>query len=103
MKLDPAHCHHKDIQKSVKLETVSVPELEIEQLVLRIRIRCKSCGEPFVPKTMALGFSTEEVGLVGDDLLIPLEYPQAEETDEPEGEQLTPEMEEERPPKAYLH
>jgi len=82
MRQDPALCPHHEIGKSAKIETLSVPELGIEQLVLRIKVFCRACKEPFVIKTLSDGFSTSEIGLVGDELLVPLEKPYREETDE---------------------
>lgn len=103
MRTDPAFCTHAEIKKSTKIETISVPELGIEQLVLRIRVYCKDCKAEFVPKTIQCGFSTEEVGALGNELIVPLEYPQVEEDEEPEGEPATRAMDEERPPKEHLH
>lgn len=87
--MDPAICPHTEIKKSAKIETISVPELGIEQLFLRVRVFCKDCKSPFVPKTLLGGFSTEEVGVVDDELFVPLEYPLAEEFDASEMEPLT--------------
>jgi len=75
MKIDPAFCNHTNIGKSAKVETISVPELQLEQLVLKVRIFCKDCKEAFIPKTMNGGFSTDEIGVVGEEVIIPLEYP----------------------------
>jgi hypothetical protein len=104
MRKDPALCHHHEIGKSAKIETVSVPELNMEQLVLRVKVFCKSCKEPFVIKTMADGFSTSEIGLVGDELFIPLETPQQYDLGVSDDELLTSEMTDEGPPpKSHLH
>jgi hypothetical protein len=97
MKLDPVFCDHADIKKVVKLDTILIPELGIEQLVLRIRVYCKSCKENFIPKTMQSGFSTDEVGVVGEELFVPLEPPMVEDLDVSEGEQLTSDVPEEGP------
>ncbi len=75
MRMDPALCRHTSVKKSARVETVSVPELGIEQLCLRVRVYCGDCREAFTPKTMLCGFSTEEIGVVGDELFVPLEPP----------------------------
>ena len=105
MRQDPALCKHDEIRKRVTVETINVPELGIEQLVLRIKVWCRACREPFVIKTMRDGFSTDEIGLVGSELFVPLEQPYLEETDASDEEQLTsgrPESDP-RPPKEQLH
>lgn len=104
MKQDPALCRHGQISKSVSVDKITVPELGIEQLVLKVKAYCKHCKQPFVMKTGAAGFSTEEIGWLDDELIIPLEYPE-DETQE-EIEQAT--MEEviktsHRPSKTDLH
>lgn len=83
MKIDPAFCQHTNVKKSVKLETMSVPELGIEQLVIRVKAYCGDCKETFIPKTMAEGFSTSEIGVLDNEVFIPLEYP-IEDLEEPE-------------------
>jgi hypothetical protein len=105
MRVDPAFCQHNEIGKSTKIETVSVPELGIEQLVLKVRIFCKGCKEPFIVKTMSDGFSTDEIGLVGGELIVPLERPQVDDLDESDVEQLPSELpaDEPRPSKEHLH
>jgi hypothetical protein len=102
MKIDPAFCNHTNIGKSAKIETVSVPELQLEQLVLKVRIFCKDCKEAFVPKTMNGGFSTDEIGVVGEEVIIPLEYPNESEESVSEEVQMTVDKEE-MPSKEYLH
>lgn len=104
MRKDPALCHHHEIGKSVKIETMSIPELNMEQLVLRIKVFCKSCKEPFVIKTMVDGFSTSEIGLIGDELFVPLETPQQYDLDVSDDEQHPQDLSDEPlPPKAHLH
>ena len=66
MKIDTVYCDHIDIGRTTKLETSTVPELQIEQLVLRVRVYCKDCCSP-IPKTIAFGFSTAEARVVSDD------------------------------------
>jgi len=102
MKIDKAFCNHTNIGKSTKIETVSVPELQLEQLVLKVKIYCKDCKEAFIPKTMNGGFSTDEIGVVGDEVIIPLEYPQADE-ESVSDEVLHTVEKSEVPSKEYLH
>jgi len=83
---------------------MSVPELGIEQLVLRIKVFCRECKEPFIMKTMVDGFSTSEIGLVGDELFVPLEHPQSDYLDETDSEQHPQDLTDAPPPpKAHLH
>lgn len=89
MAKDPALCRHSQIGKSARVDKVTVPELGLDQLVLRVRVFCRDCKEPFIMKTMADGFSTDEIGLVDGDLIVPLEYPLDEEDDEPSMERTT--------------
>ena len=106
MKIDPAFCQHTNIAKSAKIETVSVPELEIEQLVIRIKVYCRDCKEAFVPKTMREGFSTDEIGVVGDEIFIPLEYPMSDEMEASDEALMASESDREcivPPNKEYLH
>jgi hypothetical protein len=79
MKQDPALCRHGQISKSVKIDKITIPELDIEQLVLKVRAYCKHCKEPFVMKTIATGFSTEEIGWLDGELIIPIDYPVPED------------------------
>jgi hypothetical protein len=79
MKIDPEYCTHTNLKKSVRVETVNVPELGIEQLCLKIRVYCGDCKSPYIIKTQNQGFSTDDIGVVGDELIVPLEYPQPEE------------------------
>ena len=72
MKTDPAFCQHVNVKKSVKLETISVPELGIEQLVIRVKAYCGDCKEAFIPKSMSEGFSTNEISVMDNEVLIPL-------------------------------
>ena len=104
MKIDPALCEHANVGRTAKIETISVPELGIEQLCLRVRVFCKDCREAFTPKTMSLGFSTEEIGVVGDELFVPLEEPHAdEESDTDEAPATSERPWEEHPSKEHLH
>lgn len=106
MKIDPAFCHHTNIAKSAKIETVSIPELELEQLVIRIKVYCRDCKEAFAPKTMNQGFSTDEIGVVGEEIFIPLEYPLAEETEASDEALMASESDKEDdaiPNKDHLH
>lgn len=89
MKQDPALCLHNEIGKSAKVETITIPELGIQQLVLKVKVFCRACKESFIFKTYADGFSTSEIGLVGDELFIPLEQPQVELFDGTDIEPLT--------------
>lgn len=104
MRRDPALCPHAKISKSARIETLSVPQLGIEGLFLRVRVFCADCKEPFLPRTLHYGFSTEELGQVGEELLVPLDYPQADDSDEPEDAPgpsgVLPEG---HPPKDQLH
>jgi hypothetical protein len=84
MKTDPAFCNHTNIKRSSKLETLSVPELGIEQLVIKVKVFCGDCKEAFIPKTMNEGFSTNEVGVVDNEIIIPLAYPIEDEIELPE-------------------
>ena len=106
MKTDPSFCDHTNIGKSSRVETVSMPELGLEQLILRIRVYCRDCKEAFIPKTMKEGFSTDDVGVVGDELLVPLAYPMDEDMDVPD-EVLHPSEKDkegsDRPAKEHLH
>lgn len=102
MKIDPAFCNHTNIGKSAKIETISVPELQLEQLVLKVRIFCKDCKEAFVPKTMNGGFSTDEIGVVGEEVIIPLEYPNEDE-ESVSDEVLHTQGQDEAPSKEFLH
>lgn len=81
MKIDPAFCIHTNLKKSVRVETVNIPELGIEQLCLRIKVYCGDCKSSFIIKTANEGFSTNEVGVVCDELFVPLELPQVDELD----------------------
>lgn len=106
MKIDPSFCNHTNVGRSVKVDTISVPELGIEQLVLRIKVYCRDCREAFIPKTMNEGFSTSEVGVVGEELLVPLEYPQEAELEVPDEALLSVDKDGEdpgRPNKDLLH
>lgn len=106
MKIDPAYCIHSNIGKSVKIETISIPELGIEQLVLRVRVFCKDCKEAFMPKTMNEGFSTGEIGIVGDELFVPLVEPQVDDLNVPDEVQMhadKAEKDSKPPPKEFLH
>jgi len=84
MKIDPAFCQHTKIKRTAKVETLSVPELGIEQLVIRVKVYCGDCKESFIPKTMNEGFSTGEVSAVDNEVFIPLEHPQIEEIEYPD-------------------
>jgi hypothetical protein len=105
MRLDPALCEHKKIRKFARIELITVPELEMGQLVLRIKVSCASCKGVFGFRVQNAGFSTEEPTTLGDELLVPLEPPSTDETDETEGEPLPSEgtSDEVRPPKEPLH
>ncbi len=106
MKVDPSFCDHTNIGRSARVETVSVPELQLEQLVLRIRVYCRDCKEAFLPKTMKEGFSTDDVGVVGDELLVPLAYPMAEDAEVPDEvlhTQNQDDKEAKAPSKEFLH
>ncbi len=106
MPADPSLCEHANIGRSVRVETISIPELQIEQLVLRVRAYCRDCKEAFVPKTMAGGFSTEEIGVIGDEVFVPLAYPQADEIEASDEAPRRPERAtaaNARPPKEFLH
>jgi hypothetical protein len=105
MRPDPVFCKHLEVGKSIKVETISIPELGVEQLVMKVKIFCKSCKELFIVKTMNDGFSTDEIGLVGGELIIPLERPQTDDLDETDMEQLTSDRPENepKPSKEHLH
>jgi len=75
MKVDPALCKHADIRRTARVETLSVPQLSIEQLFLRVKVTCRDCGAAFVPRTALSGFSTDDVGVVDDEVLVPLDRP----------------------------
>lgn len=76
MKTDPTLCSHANIKKSVKIDTISVPELGIEQLVIRVKAYCGDCKEAFIPKTLTESFSTGEIGVLDNEVIVPLAYPQ---------------------------
>lgn len=82
MKQDPALCRHSQISKSARVDKITVPELGVEQLVLKVRVYCKHCKEPFVMKTLADGFSTDEIGWLDGELIIPIDYPIEPEDEE---------------------
>ena len=106
MKIDPSFCNHTNIGKSIKIDTVSVPELCLEQLVIRIKVYCRDCKEAFIPKTMSEGFSTSEIGVVGDELFVPLEYPQETDLEVPDEALMASEKDVEsigRQDKDHLH
>ena len=86
MKIDPSFCTHTNLKKTVKAETFNVPELGVEQLCLRIRVYCGDCKSSFVFRTVNEGFSTHEIGVVGDELIVPLDYPHLDEMGESEGD-----------------
>ena len=81
MTIDPTFCALTPIQQSVKVETVSSPELGFEQLCLRVKAYCGDCKEAFVPLTSTAGFSTSEIGVIDSEVFIPLEYPIVDEID----------------------
>lgn len=84
MKTDPAFCNHTNIKRAAKIETLSVPEIGIEQLVLRVKVFCGDCKENFIPKSMNEGFSTGEISVVDNEVFIPLAYPVEEEIELPD-------------------
>ena len=84
MKIDPSFCIHSNIKKSVKTDTLSVPELGLEQLVLQVRVFCGDCKSSFVFKSVPEGFSTNHAAVVGDTLIIPLELPPSEDLSDTE-------------------
>ena len=94
MKTDPAFCSHTNIKRSAKVETVSVPELGIEQLVIRVKVFCGDCKEAFIPKTMNEGFSTGEISVVDGEVFIPLEHPTDNEIELPEMDAVEMQQEE---------
>lgn len=90
MAIDPAFCQHTNLKKSARIETISVPELGIEQLFLRVRVYCADCRAALVPRTQQCGFSTDEVGTIGEELLVPLDYPEVEVADLDDEEEPAP-------------
>lgn len=82
-------CKHAHYDAKSDVFYAKVSGVNIQQMVIRVRIVCSDCKKPFIFKG-ATGFSTNEarVSQDGYELRAPIEFPDGDET-EPSDEEKT--------------
>ena len=70
-------CKHSEYVAKKSTSVVYIADVDQWQLVLKISMKCKRCGQPFTFKA-PVGFSTvaPTTNSERDELIIPLDYPQ---------------------------
>ena len=82
-------CVHGKYNPDFKMTWVKVTGLNIQQMVLKVKVTCAKCGKHFIFKGQT-GFSTSDpkVSPDGYELRVPLDFPDDASSDDPDDDQL---------------
>ena len=78
-------CPHGTYNPDFKMVSTKVTNLNIQQMVLKVKVVCSLCGKNFIFKGQT-GFSTSDTRVSPDgyELRVPLDYPDDPDVEEEE-------------------